>query len=106
MRDPGDLEAVALIERDVPRVGRFEMHRQVVFTDELEAVPHQLAADALALSRTFDTEPRQIPVREPWMASVHLVQDREWIHVVIRWLALRDFCDHGVAAGFDVWREP
>src|ERR687898_1055067 len=64
LRDPGDREPVTFVERDVPRVRRLEVRGQVVLIDEPQAVPHEVAANALTLARSFDAEPRQIPVRE------------------------------------------
>lgn len=46
----------------------------MVLIHQPEAVPHQLAADAPALSRTVNTEPRQIPMRERRMPRVHLFE--------------------------------
>ena len=78
----------------------------MVPVDKPEAVPHQLAADAPALTSTFNTKPWQVPVRERRMACVHLFEHREEIPVLIRGHALRDLRDHGVAVGFHVRGEP
>ena len=60
---PDDLEAVPLVERDVARVGRFEIGRHAVAVADRECVIEQRAAQALALMLRIDADQRQVPVR-------------------------------------------
>jgi hypothetical protein len=53
-----DNEPETLVEGDVPGIGGIEICGQMILIDDLEAVLHQLAAEASALHDWVDPEPR------------------------------------------------
>src|SRR5215203_4578939 len=97
---------MTFVEGDIPRVGRLEVGRHLVAVDELEAVPQQLAAEALALLCTVDTEPRQVPMRERRVGGIPLFEQREEIDPLFGGETLPDLREDGLAVGLHVRREP
>src|SRR5260370_24567560 len=70
-----DFEAMPFVQRDVPGVGRFEVGEHPVTVADVRRMPHQGAAQALALPSRIDADQRQGPVRPLRIIAPHLAHD-------------------------------
>src|SRR5262249_32487553 len=68
------LEAVAQVERDVPRVRRLEVGQRSLVVAAGEGVTHQLGSEASSLSPRLDADHGQVPVRLFRMRLLHLLE--------------------------------
>src|SRR5262249_5018180 len=75
-----NFETVALIQRNVPGVGGFQVCRQMVPITRLEGVCQERRAITSALVRRIYTNKRQIPMRSARMVTRHLL--KHYIKVV------------------------
>src|SRR5215475_10480737 len=69
-------EAVALVQRDVPRIRRLEIGWQTLAVTPFEGVAKERGAKALVLIRRVDPNHWEVPVRSIRMESGHLVHER------------------------------
>src|SRR6187431_1345211 len=69
-------EAVAQVQRDVPRIRRLEIGWQTLAVTPFEGVAKERGAKALVLIRRVDPNHRQVPVRSIRMGGGHLAHQR------------------------------
>ena len=106
MRPPRHYESLALVEGDVPRVGRVEVRGQVLPVHDLQAGRHEPGSEALPLPDAVDAEPRQIPVGRCRVGFLHLTEYPKQVIERVGVDGGLEQGDRGFTAGFDAWRQP
>ena len=89
LRDGGDSEPVAFVERHRSRVGRFKERGAVIGVDAHQTLPEEFCATAGSLASGIDPEPRQIPVGDRSDGRRPSARERRTCPCASRWKPIR-----------------